>query len=82
MSARACLDQFSEFIKANDSMRIPFSSSTADLPSERKMPELVDQFAELSKRISLLGGMSLEQGIPSGLLEPIGLDRMGLCDHR
>lgn len=34
------------------------------------MPELVDQFAELSKRISLLGGMSLGQGIPSGLLEP------------
>ena len=69
-AARACLDQFSEFIKANGLDEDTLLVIDGGLPSERKMPELVDQFAELSKRISLLGGMSLEQGIPSGLLEP------------
>ena len=69
-AACACLDQFSEFIKANGLDEDTLLVIDGGLPSERKMPELVDQFAELSKRISLLGGMSLEQGIPSGLLEP------------
>ncbi len=70
-ASKVCLDQFREFIQANRlDERDTLLAINSYLPSEAKMPSLVDQFEDIGRRIVALDGVDELESVPVSLLEP------------